>query len=70
VLVRVKEAIREEIEMKHEIKEVKEPEKLLCPTAGTATSSPNRPTNPPYFRVVGGKEETLHQGFCFFGNVK
>ena len=34
-------SIREEIKMEQQIKEeTKEPDKLLCPKAGTATSSP------------------------------
>ena len=38
----MEQTIKEELEMKEQIKEeMKDPEKLLCPKAGTATSSPN-----------------------------
>jgi hypothetical protein len=38
----------EEVKMEQQIKEeIKEPEKLLCPKAGTATSSPNESNTVP-----------------------
>ena len=51
----MKELIKEELRMKEQVKEeTKEQEKLLCPKAGTATSSPTSSMEP------SNKQSILH----------
>ncbi len=56
--MKMKEVISEEIEMKQQVKEeAKESEKLLCPKAGTATSSPIESTPSQTKRALARKRE-------------